>query len=334
MRSAPSLDIPLSVAPMMARTDRHFRYLMRRITRGSLLYTEMVHARAVLQGHRDRLLAFHPDERPLALQIGTDDPAEAAEAARVARDWGFDAINLNVGCPSDRVQAARFGACLMAEPERVRRIVEAMASAAEIPVTVKHRIGIDDRDAYADLLDFVDRVAASGACDRFSVHARKAWLSGLSPKENRRVPPLRHSLVHRLKRERPELRIEINGGIRDLEAAQRHLRRVDAVMIGRAAYDAPMLFAPADARILGLEADAAGRPSRRQVVEAMLPYLEAERAAGTPLQQVTRHMMGLFAGRPGASAWRRHLAARQHRPEAGPELLVDAMRQLPEAALV
>ena len=318
----PSIGIPLSVAPMMARTDRHFRFLLRQITRRSLLYTEMVHARAVVQGRRERLLAFDASEHPLVLQIGGDDPADAAAAARVAEDWGFDEVNLNVGCPSDRVQAARFGACLMAEPERVARIVGAMAEAVSIPISVKHRIGIDHLDRYEDMLRFVDIVAASGACARFTVHARKAWLSGLSPRENRSVPPLRQDLVHRLKRERPGLSIEINGGIQSLAQAREQLEQVDAVMIGRAVYDRPMLLAGADRLLLGGVDDR--QPTAREVLQAMLPYVERELSAGTRLQEISRHMMGLFAGLPGAGAWRRQLSAGHHRPGAGPELLLAA----------
>lgn len=317
-----TLRIPLSVAPMMARTDRHFRYLLRQITRRSLLYSEMVHARAVVRGRRERLLAFDAAEHPLVLQIGSDDPADAAAAARVAEAWGYDEVNLNVGCPSDRVQAARFGACLMAEPERVARIVDAMADAVSIPVSVKHRIGIDDLDRYEDLLGFVDRVAASGACARFTVHARKAWLSGLSPRENRTIPPLRYDLVHRLKRDRPDLTIEINGGIQSLAEAREQLERVDAVMIGRAVYDRPMVLAGADRDLLGAADER--QPSSREVLLAMLPYVERERLAGTRLQEISRHMMGLFAGEPGAGAWRRRLSVGQHRPDAGPELLLAA----------
>jgi tRNA-dihydrouridine synthase A len=308
---------------MMDRTDRHFRFVMRQISRHALLYTEMITTRAILHGDRDRLLAFHPVERPLSLQIGTDDPIEAAQAARIAEEWGFDEINLNVGCPSDRVKQGSFGACLMAEPERVRDLVSAMADAAGLPVTVKHRIGIDHQDAYADMLRFVDIVAEPGRCARFSVHARKAWLEGLSPKENRTIPPLRHPEVHRLKRERPGLCIETNGGIRSLDEVEAHLEHVDAAMIGRAAYETPMAFAEADRRIFG----DTERPvaSAESVVAALLDYIEVELAAGTKLQWITRHLNGLMAGRPGAGAWRRTISEGQHRAGAGPDLLVDAL---------
>jgi tRNA-dihydrouridine synthase A len=321
---------PLSVAPMMDRTDRHFRAFLRRITRRTLLYSEMITTGAVLHGDREHLLGFSPEERPLALQLGGDDPGELARAAALAAEWGYDEVNLNVGCPSDRVQKGRFGACLMAEPERVAAAVAAMRDAVDLPVTVKHRLGIDDADRYEDMHRFVVTVAAAG-CDRFSVHARKAWLSGLSPKENRTVPPLRYEAVHRLKRELPHLVIEINGGILDLAAARQHLAAgVDAVMIGRAAYDDPYLLAAADRDLF---ADPAPAPSRREVIEAFLPYVEDRLRRGDPLKRLTRHVLGLFAGRPGARAWKRHLAENAHRDGAGPEVLLAAMGKVPGEVL-
>ncbi len=322
MRSRRTSPQPLSVAPMMDRTDRHFRYLLRAITRETLLYTEMVTAKAVLHGDRGRLLGFHPEERPLALQLGGDDPRELAEAARLGEAWGYDEVNLNVGCPSPRVAAADFGAVLMGRPETVARAVEAMRAAVGIPVTVKHRIGIDELDQYADLERFVRIVAMAGA-DAFTVHARKAWLSGLSPKENREVPPLRYPEVYRLKRERPDLVIELNGGVRDLDAAEEHLRHVDGVMIGRAAYDDPMLLAGADAR---LYASGAPTADRRAVVEHMVPYVEERLADGAPLHALTRHLLNLYRGRPGGRRWRRHLSEGVLRPGAGPELLLEGLR--------
>lgn len=321
---------PLSVAPMMDRTDRHCRAFLRRITRRTLLYTEMITTGAVLHGDREHLLGFSPEERPLALQLGGDDPAELARAAEIAAARGYDEVNLNVGCPSDRVQKGRFGACLMAEPERVAAGVAAMRAAVDLPVTVKHRIGIDHADRYEDMLRFVTVVARAG-CDRFSVHARKAWLSGLSPKENRTVPPLRWEEVYRLKRELPHLAIEINGGILDLAAARQHLAAgVDAVMIGRAAYDDPYLLATADRDLFG---DAAPPPTRREAIESFLPYVEARLAQGDPLKRLARHLLGLFAGRPGARAWKRHLAEHAHLPGAGPEVLLAAMAKVPAEVL-
>ncbi len=319
----------LSAAPMMDRTDRHFRYFLRRITRRTLLYTEMVTTGAILEGKRRDLLAFDPSERPLALQLGGDAPAKLAECARIAAEMGYDEVNLNVGCPSPRVRQGRIGACLMAEPSRVAEAVAAMRAAVAVPVTVKHRIGIDRHDRYEDLLGFVDTVAEA-SCDRFIVHARKAWLSGLSPKQNREVPPLRHDDVCRLKRERPQLTIEVNGGVRSLDEARRHLTSVDGVMIGRAAYDDPYLFAAADAMLFG---DRSVGPSRREVLEAMIGYAERSMAEGTPLQRVTRVLLGLCLGCRGARAFRRHLSENAWRREATPELLRAAMAYVDDEAL-
>lgn len=313
---------PLSIAPMMARTDRHFRVFLRQFTRRTLLYTEMVTQHAVLHGDRDKLLGFSPIEHPIALQLGGDDPRHLAECARIAADLGYDEVNLNVGCPSERVQSGNFGACLMLEPETVARAVEAMRAAVDLPITVKHRIGVDERDSYDDLLVFVDVVADAGA-DRFSVHARKAWLSGLSPKQNRSVPPLRYADVYRLKRERRDLPIEINGGITTLEASLDHLAHVDAVMIGRAAYDDPALFGAADRRVFG-EADAPDVDAFA-AVEGLQPYVDAWVAGGGRLHQVTRHLMGLFGGLPGARRYRQVLSEQGTRPTAGPEVLTRAL---------
>jgi len=312
---------PLSVAPMMDRTDRYYRRFMREITRRTLLYTEMVTTEAVRRGDRDALLGFDPEEKPLALQLGGDDPVALAECARIAEDRGYDEVNLNVGCSSDRVRHGRFGACLMAEPDRVAAAVAAMRSATTLPVTVKHRIGIDDLDRYEDMERFVVLVAGSG-CDRFSVHARKAVLGGLTPRENRSVPPLRYEDVHRLKREHPELRIEINGGIRSLEEARAQLASVDGVMIGRAAYDDPFFLSAADRDFYG---EPGVPPTRRQVVEAMVPYIEARLAEDVPLGRITRHMQGLFTGRPGARRWRRQLSENANRPGAGIRVLLDSI---------
>jgi tRNA-dihydrouridine synthase A len=290
---------------MLDWTDRHFRYFIRRITRRTLLYTEMVTTGALLHGDRERLIGFHEDEHPVALQLGGSDPTDLATCARIGAARGYDEINLNVGCPSDRVQQGRFGACLMAEPALVAGCVEAMRDAVDVPATVKHRIGIDERDSYEALCDFVGTVAQAG-CAAFVVHARKAWLSGLSPKENRTVPPLRHDVVHRLKCDFPELTIVINGGIESLDQVIEHLAQVDGVMMGRAAYHDPWLLAEADARVFG---DPPASTTRREVFEAMLPYIERELAAGTRLHTITRHMLGLFHGVPGARAWRQMLSA-------------------------
>jgi len=319
----------ISVAPMMDRTDRHCRYFLRQISRHALLYSEMVTIPAILHGDLEKLLGFDPQEKPLALQIGGDDPALAARCARIAEDWGYDEVNLNVGCPSDRVQSGNFGACLMAQPERVAEIVAAMQGAVRIPVTVKHRIGIDNRDRYEDLHEFVRVVAAAG-CRHFSVHARKAWLQGLSPKENRTVPPLRYADVYRLKQDFPHLCIEINGGITTIAAAREHLQSVDGVMIGRAAYDNPYLLATVDRDFLSATTPP---PSRHAVVEAMLPYLEAQLARGVKLHAIVRHMLQLFAGQPGTKAWKRHLSAGGHRleSESGVEIVRGALARVPVA---
>lgn len=317
---------PLSVAPMMDRTDRHFRYFMRQITRQTLLYTEMVTSKAIIHGDRERLLGFSLAEKPLALQLGGDSPSELASCARIAADMGYDEVNLNVGCPSDRVTTGNFGACLMAQPERVADCVAAMRAVVSIPVTVKHRIGIDQRDRYEDMAHFVAVVAQTG-CDRFTVHARKAWLQGLSPKENRTVPPLRYDDVHRLKREFPQLKIEINGGFSSLAAVQTQLSAVDAVMIGRAAYDDPYLFAAADQVIF---AQPTPVPSRHQVAEAMLPYIDTWIAKGYKLNKITRHMLQLFLGQPGSRLWRRYLTEQSCRWEAGSEVVRAAIAQMPK----
>ena len=312
---------PLSVAPMMQVTDRHQRVFMRALTRRTLLYTEMVTAHAVVKGDREHLLGFDPVERPLALQLGGDDPALLAESCRIAQDFGYDEIDLNVGCPSARVASGNFGACLMKEPSQVRDMLGAMRAAVDLPVTVKHRIGVDDLDRYEDLLRFVEIVAESGV-DRFIVHARKAWLKGLSPKQNRTVPPLRHEDVHRLKAAVPHLRIETNGGIKSLDAAQEQLREVDGVMIGRAAVDDPWIFADADRRFWGAENPAG---SRADVVRSLLPYAESLLASGQRLHRLSRHMLGLFHGVRGGRAWRRALSEGGNREGAGPQLLLEAL---------
>ncbi len=320
---------PLSIAPMMDRTDRHYRYFMRHITRRTLLYTEMITTGAILHGNRDKLLAFDPLERPLALQLGGDDPEQLTACASLAEAWGYDEVNLNVGCPSDRVQHGRFGACLMARPDHVAACVAAMRAATRLPVTVKHRIGIDHLDRYEDLAHFVDTVAQTG-CDRFIVHARIAVLTGLSPKENRTIPPLRYADVYRLKADFPTLTIEINGGITTLDQSRGHLAEVDGIMIGRAAYDNPYLFATADALF---DTDFSHAPSRREVLDGMLPYLEQCDAHGLPASRTLRHLLGLFAHQPVAKAWKRYIS-RHMRPTVQAATIVrEAMAQLPEAVL-
>lgn len=320
---------PVSIAPMMRRTDRHYRYLMRQLTRHTLVYTEMLTTGAIIHGHRQRLLGFHDDEHPVALQIGGSDPDRLAEAAAVGAEFGYDEINLNVGCPSSRVQNARIGACLMNTPEVVARAVEAMRSAVDLEVTVKHRIGVDDLDDYDDMLEFVDTVAEAG-CRRFIVHARKAWLDGLSPAENRNVPPLRHHEIHRLKRERPALTIETNGGIDSIDEIASHLDSVDGVMIGRAAYEDPYLFAHVDRHFYG---DDHPIPTRRQVVEAVFEYVRywtEERDVG--LHHISRHLLQMFRGQPGARAWRRHLSENASRDGAGVDILEEGLELVAETS--
>ncbi len=319
----------LSIAPMMDRTDRHYRYFMRQITRRTLLYTEMVTTGAILHGDRDKLLAFDPLEKPLALQLGGDDPDQLTACARFAEAWGYDEVNLNVGCPSDRVQNGRFGACMMARPDHVADCVAAMRAATALPVTVKHRIGIDHLERYEDLAHFVDTVAGA-SCDRFAVHARIAILNGLSPKENRTVPPLRYDDVYRLKADFPGLIIEINGGITTFDQAARHLCEVDGVMIGRAAYDNPYLFATADALF---DAAISHAPSRREILDGMLPYLEQGDAHGLPASRTLRHLLGLFAHQPVAKAWKRYIS-RHIRPAAQAATVIrTAMEQIPDVIL-
>jgi tRNA-dihydrouridine synthase A len=310
----------ISVAPMMDWTDRHCRFFLRLLSPGALLYTEMVTAQAILHGPRDRLLGFDPAEAPVALQLGGSEPAMLATAARAGANYGYDEINLNVGCPSDRVQSGRFGACLMAEPALVRDCVAAMRDAVDVPVTVKSRIGIDDRDDYEFLRDFVGTVAEAGS-KVFIVHARKAILAGLSPKENREVPPLRYEYVYRLKAEFPELCIVLNGGVRDLAGVREHLARVDGVMIGREAYHNPYFLAELEHALHGVEP-----PSREAVMARYIEYVEARLAEGVRLPAMTRHVLGLYLGRPGARRWRRQLAEGACARGAGSEVIRAAMQ--------
>ena len=309
---------------MMDWTDRHCRAFHRVLTHNALLYTEMVTTGAVLHGNRERLLGFADEEHPVALQIGGSDPNDCAEAARIGEAWGYGEINLNVGCPSDRVQSGRFGACLMVEPELVGGCVSAMGAAVDIPVTVKCRIGIDDQDDEEDLDRFVEIVSDAG-CRSFIVHARKAWLKGLSPKENRDIPPLNYERVHRLKARRPDLEVTVNGGITSLEACEAHLNHVDGVMVGRAAYQTPWLLASVDEQIFGTGAKVR---TRLEALETYLPYVEAQIADGVRLHHIARHMLGLFQGEPGARHWRRHLSENMHRDGAGPAVLEDAVRAM------
>ena len=317
----------VSVAPMMDWTDRHCRYFLRQISPSALLYTEMVTAAAIHHGDYETLLAYDPSEHPLALQLGGSDPVLMAEAARRGADAGYDEININVGCPSDRVQSGRFGACLMASPALVAECVVAMQAVVDVPVTVKTRIGIDDQDSYEFLKRFVATVRDAG-CRKFIVHARIAILDGLSPKENRTVPPLKYDRVYRLKQEFPDLRIVLNGGIKALDDVDQVLPHVDGVMIGRQAYHDPYFLARLEQHL----DPSAPQPDRRGIVKAMLPYIENELANGERLGRITRHMLGLFAGEPGARAWRRYLSENAFRDGAGTEVLLHALDRLPLAA--
>lgn len=318
---------------MMDWTDRHCRFFLRQLAPHAVLYTEMVTTGAILHGDRERFLGFDPAERPLVLQLGGADPAELARCAALGAAWGYDAVNLNCGCPSDRVQSGRFGACLMAEPDNVAACIAAMADAAGAPVTVKCRIGIEpspdpEREDYDLLAQFVAKVSAAGA-GTIALHARNAVLSGLSPKENREVPPLRHALGYLLKQDFPHLTILLNGGIETVEQAQAHLAHVDGVMLGRVAYHDPWRLAEIEAALFGTPL-----PDRHAVVEAMVPYAEARMGAGTPLKSIARHMLGLFQGLPGARRWRRILSEDAHRPGARPELLLRAAEAVPRGAML
>jgi tRNA-dihydrouridine synthase A len=307
---------------MMDWTDRHCRFFHRLLSRRARLYSEMITAQAVLHGNRERLLGFSAEEHPVALQLGGAEPARLAQAAAIGEDFGYDEINLNVGCPSDRVQEGRFGACLMAEPDRVAGAVAAMQARVRVPVTVKCRIGIDDQDSEVDLERFMASIASAG-CRTFIVHARKAWLQGLSPKENREVPPLDYARVYRLKAAHPELEVVLNGGIGSLAEALAHLAHVDGVALGRAAYQNPYLLANVDHRLFGATG---ATPSRREVLEALVPYAERHLRGGGRLNNVTRHILGLYHGRPRARTYRRYLCERAPRDGRGIQVLLEAIR--------
>lgn len=303
MNNARLMNRRLSIAPMMAYSDRHYRMLMRQITSQTLLYTEMITTGAIIHGDRDYLLGYSPEEHPLAIQLGGSDPNELALSAKIAEDYGYAEVNLNVGCPSDRVQAGRIGACLMKEPLVVADAVAAMQAAVKIPVTIKTRLGVDEFDSYEYCKQFIAMVAAAG-CKTFIIHARKAWLKGLSPRENRDVPPLQYDRVYRLKKEMPELEIVINGGIKTVGQMHEHLRYVDGVMIGREAYSNPFLFSTVDQDFFAIENHIT---SVHEIVLKYLPYVAHELQRGVPLRHLTCHLLGLFQGMPGARQWRRYL---------------------------
>ena len=316
----------LCVAPMMDWTDRHCRYFHRLLAPHARLYTEMVTTGAILHGDRARHLDFDAAEHPLALQLGGHEPAQLAQCARIGADFGYDEINLNVGCPSDRVQSGRFGACLMREPALVAECVAAMRAAVSIAVTVKCRIGVDEQDEYEDLHRFVETLIGAGL-ETLIVHARKAWLHGLSPKENREIPPLNYARVYRLKREFPQLAIVINGGILDAEAVPTHTGIVEGVMLGRAAYHDPYVLARCEQALFGTPL-----PEREEILQRLEPYMRAQRARGTALKHIARHILGLYLGQPGARAFRRVLSERMHKPDADFAVVEHALAGLREHA--
>ncbi len=314
-----------SVAPMLDWTDRHCRYFHRLLSENTQLYTEMVTTGAIIHGKAD-YLAYNEEEHPLVLQLGGSNPADLAHCAKLAQERGYDEVNLNVGCPSDRVKNGRFGACLMGEADLVAQCVSAMREVVDIPVTVKTRIGIDDQDSYEFLTDFISTVSEKSGCQDFTIHARKAWLSGLSPKENREIPPLDYPRVYQLKRDFPHLTMAVNGGVKTMEEIEAHLVHLDGVMVGREAYQNPYLLAEIDQRLFGSDKPV---KKRREIVEAMYPYIERQLANGSYLGHISRHMLGLFQNMPGARQWRRHISENAHKPGAGIEVLEQAMAKIP-----
>ncbi len=311
----------LSIAPMMEVTDRHFRYFMRLLTKHALLYTPMITTQALLHGDKQRLLDFSPEEQPVAIQLGGDNPTHLADCAKLAEDQGYCEVNINIGCPSDRVKSGNFGACMMNQAELVAACVAAMKKAVDIPVTIKHRTGVDDQDSYENLHEFVSTVAQAD-CDRFIVHARKAWLSGLSPKQNRTIPPLRYDYVYQLKKDFPQNCFVINGGIRTVQDSQQHLQKVDGVMLGRVAYEEPYLLNDADKIIFNKNEK---NLSRTEIVEAIIPYTEQVIKNGQPLTRISNHLLPLFKGQVGAKKWRRYLSENSHKPDSTAKQLIDAM---------
>lgn len=312
----------ISIAPMMEWTDRHFRYFLRLITKHALLYTEMVHCNAIIKGERDYLLGYNNSEHPLALQLGGSNPSLLTEAVKIAESYNYDEYNLNIGCPSERVQAGSFGACLMAEPELVSDCVAAMQKVTDKPVTVKTRIGIDKQDDYEFLVNFIEKVKQAG-CDTFIIHARSAWLQGLSPKENRQIPPLKYHFVYQLKQDYPELNISINGGITDLQQAEKHLQQVDGVMFGRLAYQQPYQLAQVDKLFYADNHEVA---SRQELIEQYLPYMSQQLQKGIKLSAMTRHLNGIFHGQPGGKKWREYLSNNANNHNANIDIVQQALQ--------
>ncbi len=327
-----NIDRTFSIAPMIDWTDRHDRYFLRLISKQALLYTEMITTGAIIHGDKERHLGFNTEEHPVAVQLGGSNPSDLALCSKICEDYGYDEINLNVGCPSDRVQSGAFGACLMAQPDLVAECIDKMKAACELPVTIKCRIGIDDQDEYEDLQRFVNTTKDAG-CETFIVHARKAWLQGLSPKENRDIPPLNYERVYQLKREFPELEIIINGGIKTLDECKSHLDYVDGVMMGREAYQNPFILANVD----HLFFNNANKPStdtsasqitRHEIIDKMICYIDELVANGGQLKWVSRHILGIFQGMPGARAWRRHLSQHAYKKDATSEVVLEALKYI------
>ncbi|UJF19551.1 tRNA dihydrouridine(20/20a) synthase DusA [Vibrio sp. SS-MA-C1-2] len=315
-----------SIAPMLDWTDRHCRVFHRLLSREMLLYTEMVTTGAIIHGKGD-YLQYNEQEHPLSLQLGGSNPVDLAHCAKLAQERGYDEVNLNVGCPSDRVQNGKFGACLMGEAELVAQCIAAMKEVVDIPVTVKTRIGIDDQDSYQFLTDFISTVSEKGGCKDFTIHARKAWLSGLSPKQNREIPPLDYPRAYQIKQDFPHLTIGVNGGVKTLEETLEHLKHLDGVMVGREAYQNPYILALVDQKIFGLDKPMIGR---KEAVEAMFPYIEQQIANGSYLNHISRHMLGIFHNMPGARGWRRYISENAHKPGSGIEVLQQAMSFIPD----
>jgi tRNA-dihydrouridine synthase A len=320
----PPLDRRVCIAPMMDCTDRHDRYFLRLIAPHVLLYSEMITTGAIIHGDYQRFLAFDELEHPVALQLGGSEPAALAQCARMGEDFGYDEINLNVGCPSDRVKSGKFGACLMLNPALVADCVAAMTAQVKVPVTVKCRIGVDQQDSYEALVGFIETVAAAG-CEVFIVHARKAWLSGLSPKQNREVPPLQYDVVRRVKKDFPQLSIVLNGGIRDVAQVEEHLQFVDGVMIGREAYSNPYFLAEIEKKIFSLHEDIT---TRHEVIEKFIPYLQNQLIKKVKLSSMTRHILGLFQGEPGARLWRRYLSENAYKNGVGVDVVEAALTHI------
>ena len=313
----------ISIAPMMDWSDRHYRFFMRLITKRALLYTEMITAGAIIHGDRDRFLRYNAEEHPVAIQLGGSDPDQLAKCATITTDYGYDEINLNVGCPSDRVQSGRFGACLMAEPDLVAECVAAMKKNTDLPVTVKTRLGIDDHDSYEELTEFIKKSANAG-CETFILHARKAWLNGLSPKENRNIPPLQYDVVYQIKKDFPNLEIMINGGVKTMREIENHLQHTDGAMIGREAYHNPYILAEVDQHFYGEKFTPL---SRSDVVEQFIEYANHQIEQGVHIKHMTRHILGLFQGQPGAKKWRRYISENAYLKEANSDVIKMALAE-------